>query len=86
MATLPATGSQISFGQVNQAFAPPGGVGGVLGVGYTPGSAGNAPSGGQNIRLSAILGANSTYGTPQAAGTQISFALRFWGKVGPNSY
>ena len=75
MATLPATGSQISFGQVNQAFAPPGG--------RTPGSAGNAPAGGQNIRLSSVLGANSTYGTPQAAGTQISFALRFWGQSGP---
>ena len=78
MATLPATGSAISFGQVNQAFAPPGG--------RTPGSAGNAPAGGQNIRLSAVLGADSTYGTTQPAGTQISFALRFWGKVGPYSY
>ena len=78
MATLPATGSAISFGQVNQAFAPPGGV--------TPGSAGNAPSGGQNIKLSAILGNNATYGINQAAGTQIRFSQTFSGKVTPYSY
>ena len=86
MATLPATGSQISFGQVNQAFAPSGGVGGVLGVGYTPGSAGNAPTGGQNIKLSAILGNDGTYGINQAVGTPIRFSQTFGGKVTPNSY
>jgi hypothetical protein len=72
MAITAATGSAISFGRVNKVF-----------TNNDPGAAGNAPSGGQNIRLSAVLGANSTYGTPQTAGTQISFALRFWGKSGP---
>ena len=78
MAQLPVTGSQISFGQVNQAFAPPGG--------RTPGSAGNAPAGGQNIKLSEILGNNATYGINQAVGTQIRFSQTFWAKVGPYSY
>jgi hypothetical protein len=72
MAITAATGSAISFGRVNKVF-----------TNNDPGAAGNAPAGGQNIRLSAVLGADSTYGTPQAAGTQISFALRFWGKSGP---
>ena len=78
MATLPATGSQISFGQVNQAFADPGT--------RTPGSAGNAPAGGQNIKLSEILGNNATYGINQAVGTQIRFSQTFGGKVTPYSY
>jgi hypothetical protein len=78
MATLPATGSAISFGQVNQAFAPPGT--------RTPGSAGDAPSGGQNIKLSAILGNNATYGINQAVGTPIRFSQTFGGKVTPYSY
>jgi hypothetical protein len=82
---LPATGSAISFGKVNQAFAPPGGVGGVAGVGYTPGSTGNAPGGGQNIKLSAVLGNNATYGIGQTAGTPIKFSATFGGKLGPNS-
>jgi hypothetical protein len=72
MAITAATGSAISFGRVNKVF-----------TNNDPGAAGNAPAGGQNIRLSSVLGANSTYGTPQAAGTQISFALRFWGQSGP---
>jgi hypothetical protein len=74
MATLPATGSQISFGQVNRVF-----------TNQTPGAAGNAPSGGQNIKLSAILGNNGTYGIGQAVGTQIRFSQTFGGKVGPYS-
>ena len=78
MATLPATGSQISFGQVNQAFAPPGT--------RTPGSAGDAPAGGQNIKLSAILGYDTTYGINQAVGTPIRFSQTFGGKVTPYSY
>ena len=75
MATLPATGSQISFGQVNQAF-----------TNNTPGSAGNAPSGGQNIKLSAVLGNNAAYGIGQTAGTQISFSSTFGGKNTPYNY
>jgi hypothetical protein len=74
MATLPATGSQISFGQVNQAFAPPGG--------RTPGSAGDAPAGGQNIKLSAVLGVY----TGQAVGTPIKFSETFGGRTTPYSY
>lgn len=72
MATLPATGSAISFGQVNKGF-----------TNNTPGSAGNAPSGGQNIKLSAVLGNNATYGINQTAGTQISFSSTFGGKTTP---
>ncbi len=67
----PNTGQQISFGKVNQAF-----------TNQTPGAAGNAPSGGQNIKLSAVLGANATYhvyGPTTAAGTQISFSATFGG-------
>lgn len=75
MATLPATGSQLSFGQVNQAF-----------TNNTPGSAGNAPSGGQNIKLSSVLGNNATYGIGQAVGTQISFSATFGGKNTPYNY
>ena len=77
MATLPATGSQISFGQVNRVF-----------TNNTPGAAGNAPSGGQNIKLSAVLGANATYhpsGDTSAAGTAIRFSFTFGGKTGPYS-
>ena len=80
MATLPITGSQISFGQVNQAFAPPGT--------RTPGSAGNAPSGGQNIKLSAVLGANINSHPGEitiAAGTAIRFSYSFGGRTGPYS-
>lgn len=73
--TLPATGSAISFGRVNQAY-----------TNLAPGSAGNAPAGGQNIKLSAVLGANATYGINQAAGTQIRFASTFGGKSYPYTY
>ena len=72
MATLPATGAQISFGQVNRVF-----------TNNTPGAVGNAPAGGQNIKLSAVLGNNGTYGIGQAIGTQISFSAVFGGKTGP---
>ena len=74
MATLPATGSAISFGQVNRVF-----------TNQTPGAAGNAPSGGQNIKLSAVLGNNATYGISKTIGTSIQFAATFSGKVGPYS-
>ena len=74
MATLPATGSAISFGQVNRVF-----------TNQTPGAAGNAPSGGQNIKLSAVLGNNATYGILKTVGTSIQFSATFGGKVGPYS-
>ena len=72
MAVLPATGSAISFGQVNRAF-----------TNNVPGAAGNAPTGGQNIKLSAVLGNNATYGIGQTAGTQIKFSATFGGKTTP---
>lgn len=72
---LPATGSQISFGRVNQAY-----------TNISPGTAGNAPSGGQNIRLSSVLGANATYGISQTAGTQFSFSSKFGGRYYPYTY
>lgn len=72
---IPPTGSQISFGRVNKAF-----------TNNAPGSAGNAPSGGQNIKLSAVLGANATYGVSQAPGTQIKFSATFGGKSTPYDY
>ena len=72
MATLPASGSTISFGQVNRAF-----------TNYTPGSTGNAPAGGRNIKLSSVLGNNATYGIGQTTGTSIKFALTFGGKTTP---
>jgi hypothetical protein len=75
MGTIPATGNAISFGKVNQAF-----------TNLSPGSAGNAPSGGQNIKLSAVLGNNATYGINQTAGTQISFSATFGGKTTPFNY
>lgn len=72
MATLPATGSAISFGQVNRAF-----------TNLAPNSAGNAPAGGQNIKLSSVLGNNATYGISQTAGTVIKFSQTFGGKTTP---
>jgi hypothetical protein len=74
MAVLPATGSAISFGQVNRAY-----------TNNTPGATGNAPAGGQNIKLSAVLGNNATYGIGQAVGTQIKFSATFGGKTTPYS-
>ena len=70
--TLPATGTALSFGRVNKVF-----------TNNDPGAAGNAPSGGQNIKLSAILGNNATYGIGQSIGTSIKFANTFAGKTGP---
>jgi hypothetical protein len=75
MAILPGSGSQIAFGQVNQAF-----------TNNIPGAAGNAPTGGQNISLSSVLGYNPTYGIGQNTGTQISFASTFGGKSTPYNY
>ena len=75
MATLPATGSAISFGRVNKVFTD-----------NNPGAAGNAPSGGQNIKLSAVLGNNAIYHPTDSTiptGTQIRFSQTFWGKIGP---
>lgn len=71
MATLPITGSQISFGRVNKVF-----------TNNDPGAAGNAPSGGQNIKLSAVLGNNSAYGILRAVGTEIKFSQTFGNKSG----
>ena len=70
MAVLPATGSAISFGQVNKGF-----------TNYNPGLPANAPTGAQNIKLSAILGNNAAYGIGQVAGTQIRFSATFGGKT-----
>jgi hypothetical protein len=74
MATLPASGAQISFGQVNRAY-----------TNIAPNTAGDAPSGGQNIKLSAVLGSRPTYTIGQATGTQISLSLTFAGKTTPYS-
>jgi hypothetical protein len=71
MATLPATGAEISFGRVNRAY-----------TNNAPGSAGNAPAGGQNIKLSAVLGSNIA----AATGTTIAFAISFWNRSTPFDY
>lgn len=75
MAILPATGAEISFGKVHQAF-----------TNVARGSAGDAPVGGSNIKLSQVLGANAAYGINQAPGTQIKFSATFGGKVTPFPY
>ena len=75
MATLPITGAEISFGRVNRAF-----------TNFTPGAAGNAPAGGLNIKLSAVLGANAAYGINQTAGTLIKFSATFGEKPYPYTY
>jgi len=71
MATLPATGSMIKMGSVYRAY-----------TNTNPGTAGNAapPSytGGQNIRLSAVLGAGFQ---GVSTGTSIQFSTTFGGKV-----
>lgn len=75
---LPATGSAIAMGRVNQAFSN-----------WTPGAGGNAngsvnPSGGgNNIKLSAILGVS--YGG-KSLGAQISLSATFGGIVTPYTY
>jgi len=72
MATLPATGSAISFGQINRAY-----------TNQTPGAAGDAPAGGQNIKLSEVLGNKPEYTINQTVGTQISVSATFGGKDTP---
>lgn len=77
MAILPATGAEISFGKVHQAFTniPPDAT-----------SSNDAPTGGKNIKLSAVLGSNPVYTVGQTPGTQISFASTFGGKTTPYDY
>jgi hypothetical protein len=70
--TIPNTGQAISFGQVNKAF-----------TGNLPGAVNDAPVGGKNIKLSAVLGVNPVYGIGQVAKTQIKFSATFGGKIGP---
>lgn len=72
MSVLPVTGSAITFGRVNQSFNN-----------NAPGAAGNAPSGGKNIKLSAVLGA---YYGGKSAGTVIQFSSTFGGKTAPYTY
>lgn len=72
---LPTSGSELSFGRVNRAY-----------TNYTPGAAGNAPTGGQNIALSSILGNRSNYGINQTVGTQIRFSQTFGGRSYPFTY
>lgn len=72
MATLPATGSAISFGQINRAY-----------TNQTPGAAGDAPAGGQNIKLSRVLGNDPIYSISQTTGTTISVSQTFGGKTTP---
>ena len=81
-ANLPATGSQLEFGRVHNAYAhnPPSQN---RQAGQQPG---NAPLGGFNIKLSAVLGANATYGINQTAGTQIKFSATFGGRPYPYIY
>jgi hypothetical protein len=63
----PGTGSAIAMGKVQQAFNN-----------VTPGTGGNAPTGTQNVKLSAVLGVN--YGG-KAAGASIPFSATLGGKV-----
>lgn len=68
MAILPATGSAISFGQINRAY-----------TNQTPGAAGNAPAGGQNIQLSSVLGNEIS----PPAGVPIKVSQTFGGQTTP---
>lgn len=72
MSVLPATGSAISMGRVQHAYNN-----------VAVGTGGNAPTGTQNVKLSAVLGVN--YGG-KTAGTQISFSATFGGKTTPYTY
>ena len=72
MATLPVTGTAISFGQVNQAF-----------TNKTPGSVVDSPGGGRNIKLSAALGVN--FGG-KVLGAPVSLSGTFGGKITPYGY
>jgi hypothetical protein len=78
VSVLPATGSAIAMGRVNQAFsnwAP--------GTGSDANGSVNPSGGGKNIKLSAILGAS--YGG-KSAGTAIQFSSTFGGKTAPYTY
>jgi hypothetical protein len=72
MAVLPATGSAIAMGRVQQAYNN-----------VTAGTGASAIAGSTNVKLSASLGAN--YGG-KSAGTQISFSSTFGGKITPYGY
>ena len=74
MAILPATGSAIAIGKTNQAF-----------TNVVPGTAGdaNGVSGGQNIKLSGVLGAKFA---ARSTGTSISLSATFGGRSTPYPY
>jgi len=67
----PATGQAITFGKVNKAF-----------TNNYPNTGGNAPSGGKNIKLSAVLGTFVSIST----GTQIRFSQQLGGRPTPYDY
>lgn len=71
MGQLPASGQKISFGKVNKAY-----------TNFDPGSPGNAPAGGRNVKLSAVLGSNLSIST----GTTISFSASFGGEITDYDY
>lgn len=77
MATLPATGAEISFGKVHKAFTN---------IAPDASSPNDAPTGGKNIKLSAVLGSNPVYTIGQTAGTEISFSATFGGRTTPYPY
>lgn len=79
MGLIPATGSEIAMGRVNKAFSN-----------WAPGEGNNADGtakpgtgGGNNIKLSAILGVS--YGS-KTNGQQISLSGTFGGKTTPYDY
>jgi len=72
MAILPATGSAIAMGRVQQAYNN-----------VLVGTGGNAPVGTQNVKLSAVLGVN--YGG-KVAGAPIQFSATFGGRTTPYGY
>jgi hypothetical protein len=72
MAVLPATGSAISMGRVQQAYNN-----------VTAGTGASATAGSTNVRLSASLGV--AYGG-KVAGASISFSSTFGGKTTPYTY
>lgn len=72
MSVLPATGSAISMGKVQQAYNN-----------VTAGTGASATAGSTNVKLSASLGAS--YGG-KVAGAQISFSATFGGKTTPYTY
>jgi hypothetical protein len=72
MAVLPATGSAISMGRVQQAYNN-----------VTAGTGASATAGSTNVRLSASLGV--TYGG-KSPGAPISFSSTFGGKTTPYTY